>query len=55
MIKNNHFRKATSYFKQIELITPKSHVDRSKMVKEKKIKIQLIKDEKKVNEIIVKI
>jgi hypothetical protein len=53
MIGDNHFRKATSYFKQIELITPKSHAGRPKMVKGKKVKIQLTKDEEKVNEIIV--
>jgi ABC-type transporter MlaC component len=55
MIKNNHFRKATSYFKQIELITTKSYADRLKMMKEKKVKIQLTKDKEKVNEIIIRI
>jgi hypothetical protein len=39
MIEDNHFRKATSYFKQIKLIIPKSYVGHLKMVKEKKIKI----------------
>jgi hypothetical protein len=43
----------TLYFKQIKLITPKSHAGRPKMVKKKKIKIQLTKNEKKINEIIV--
>jgi hypothetical protein len=35
------------------LITPKSYVGRLKMMKEKKVKIQLIKDKEKMNEIIV--
>jgi hypothetical protein len=42
-----------SYFKQIKLITPKSHISCPKMMKRKKVKIQLTKDEEKVNEIIV--
>jgi hypothetical protein len=35
MIGDNYFRKATLYFKQIELITLKSHAGRPKMVKGK--------------------
>jgi hypothetical protein len=35
------------------LIIPKSYAGRPKMVKEKKVKIQLTKDEKKMNEIII--
>jgi hypothetical protein len=53
MIKDNYFWKVISYFKQIKLITPKSHASRPKMVKRKKVKIQLTKNEKKMNEIIV--
>jgi hypothetical protein len=39
IIKDNYFQKATLYFKQIELIIPKSYAGCPKMVKGKKVKI----------------